>query len=165
MSGYRGHLAGGLVAAVTCTIIVSLLPYQQMAEYADLLHGWRVLAGVFFVAMLFALFPDIDIKSEGQKLFYWAAFIVDGLLIWDKQILVAAYLGFIAMLPLLSKHRGWTHSIIAAFTVPLPIIVVPYLYDGRMVAVGILLYGAAVVGYVSHIALDGQLFDRLRRLL
>ncbi len=165
MPGYKSHVAGGLAAAVVCTAVVSLLPYQQLAAYSNLLHGWRILAGVFFVAMLFALFPDIDIKSEGQKLFYWAAFIIDGLLIWDKQILVAAYLGFIVMLPLLSKHRGWTHSIVAAFFVPLPIVIVPYLYDGHMLAVSILLYGAAVAGYLSHIALDGELINRLRRLL
>lgn len=153
------------MAALAYTAVVSVLPYQQFASYANLLHGWQTLAGVCIVAMLFALFPDIDIKSEGQKLFYWSAFILDALLIWGKQIHVAAYLGFIAMLPLLSKHRGWTHSPIAAILVPSPIIIIPYWYDGRMLPLSILFYGAAVLGYVSHIALDGQLLPRLRHLL
>ena len=104
MAGYKGHIAGGLVTAVACTFAVSLLPYEQLSAYADLLQGWQTLAGVFIVAMLFALFPDVDIKSKGQSLFYWLIFIVDALLIWNKQIQAATYLGVIALLPLLSKH-------------------------------------------------------------
>ena len=165
MAGYKGHIAGGLVTAVACTFAVSLLPYEQLSAYADLLQGWQTLAGVFIVAMLFALFPDVDIKSKGQSLFYWLIFIVDALLIWNKQIQAAAYLGVIALLPLLSKHRGWTHSVVAAFLIPSPIVLVPYLYSERIVAVAVLFYGAAVVGYLSHIALDGQLVRRLKRLL
>lgn len=165
MSGYRGHLAGGLAAAAVCTVLVSTLPYQQFAAYADLLQGWQVLAGVFVISMLFALFPDIDIKSKGQVLFYWMVFILDILLIWGRQITVAAYLGLIAMLPLLSKHRGWTHSIIAALVVPAPIVLLPYLYDDKTLPVAVIFYGAAVVGYVSHIALDGELPGRIKRLL
>ncbi len=165
MPGYKGHIAGGFVAAAASTLLVSALPYRQFASYANLLHGWQTLAGVFVVAMLFALFPDIDIKSEGQKLFYWAAFLLDAVLVWAKQMNAAAYLGFIAMLPLLSKHRGWTHSVYAAFLVPVPIIVIPYWYDGRMLPLSLLFYGAAVVGYLSHIALDGKLLGRLRQLL
>jgi membrane-bound metal-dependent hydrolase YbcI (DUF457 family) len=115
--------------------------------------------------MLFALFPDIDIKSKGQSLFYWLIFIVDALLIWSKQIQAAAYLGIIALLPLLSKHRGWIHSIVAAFVVPAPIILVPYLYSECILTVAVLFYGAAVLGYLSHIALDGQLVNRLKRLI
>lgn len=165
MASYRGHLSGGVVAAAACTLTVSLLPYEQLATYANLLHGWQTLAGVFIIAMLFALFPDVDTKSKGQGLFYWTISIVDGLLIWNKQVQAAAYLGLIALLPLLSKHRGWTHSIPAAFIVPAPIILVPYLYDGRMLPISTIFYGAAVVGYLSHIALDGELLARLKRLI
>lgn len=50
--------------------------------------------------------PDVDTKSKGQSLFYWLVFTIDVLLIWNKQIQAAAYLGIIALLPLLSKHRG-----------------------------------------------------------
>ena len=165
MAGYRGHIAGGLAAALACTLAVSMLPYEQLSTYANLLQGWQTLAGVFMVAMLFALFPDVDIKSKGQSLFYWLVFTIDVLLIWNKQIQAAAYLGIIALLPLLSKHRGWTHSVGAAFVVPTPIIIIPYLYSERLLAISVLFYGAAVVGYLSHIALDGQLTNRLRRLL
>lgn len=165
MAGYKGHIAGGLVAALACTFAVSLLPYEQLSTYANLLQGWQTLVGIFIVAMLFALFPDVDIKSKGQSLFYWLVFTVDVLLIWNNQIQAAAYLGVIALLPLLSKHRGWTHSLVAAFVVPLPIIIIPYIYSERLLAISMLFYGAAVVGYASHIALDGQLINRLKRLI
>lgn len=153
------------MGALAYTAAVSLLPVEQLATYANLLNSWQALAGVFVISVLFALFPDVDTKSKGQAIFYWAAFIIDALLIYNKQIQAAAYLGFIAMLPLLSRHRGWTHSIPAAFVVTAPIILIPYLYDGRMLPIAVIFYGAAVIGYLSHITLDGELLNRVKKLL
>ena len=165
MASYKGHVAGGFVAAAAYTAAVSLLPVDRLADYAHLLTGWQVLTGVFIIAMLFGLFPDVDTKSKGQGIFYWAAFLLLALLIWAQEFQVAAYFGLVCTLPLLSKHRGWTHSIMAAFLVPAPIIVMPYIYSDKLLPVAVLFYGAAVVGYLSHILLDGELLDRLKKLL
>ena len=162
MAGYRGHIAGGLAAALACTLAVSMLPYEQLSTYANLLQGWQTLAGVFMVAMLFALFPDVDIKSKGQALFYWLVFTIDVLLIWNKQIQAAAYLGLLAMLPLLTKHRGWTHSKWAMVLVPLPIVIVPYLYSETMLPISLVYYMAAVSGYFSHLLFDGLVWKHFR---
>lgn len=72
------------------------------------------------------------------------------------------YLGLIGILPLLGHHRGITHSKLAAFLVPLPIVLVPYLYDEKMLPISLVHYGAAVVGYLSHLLLDGLLWKRFR---
>ena len=155
MASYRGHLIGGLVAAAGYTVVVTMLPVTQMAEYAHVLNGTEAIASVFVIAMLFSLFPDVDTKSKGQWIFYWAIFLLDALLIWTRHLEAAAYLGLIATLPLLGHHRGITHSKLAAFIVPLPIVIIPYLYNEKMLPISVVYYGAAVVGYLSHLLLDG----------
>lgn len=162
MASYRGHLVGGFVAAAGYTVAVTMLPVAQMAEYAHILSGWEAIAAVFIIAILFSLFPDVDTKSKGQLLFYWAVFILDGLLIWTRHLEAAAYLGLIAILPLLGHHRGITHSKLAAFIVPLPIIIIPYLYNDKMLPISVIYYGAAVVGYLSHLLLDGMIIRWFR---
>jgi membrane-bound metal-dependent hydrolase YbcI (DUF457 family) len=66
------------------------------------------------------------------------------------------------MLPIITHHRGWTHSKWAMFAVPLPILLVPYLYSETMLPISIVYYGAAVVGYFSHLFLDGLIWKRFR---
>ncbi len=157
MASYKGHLVGGFVGAAVYTGVILFLPVQRLAEYANLLHGWQAIAAVFVLAMLFGLFPDVDTNSKAQDIFYWVVFGLDVALIWAGNVHAAAFLGLIAMLPILTNHRGWTHAKWAAFVVPLPIVVVPYLYDSKMVPICAIFYGAAVVGYLSHLLFDGLL--------
>ncbi len=162
MSNYRGHLVGGLIGAAIYTAVMLFVPVQRLAEYANLLHDWQPLAAVFVIAMLFALFPDVDTNSKAQDIFFWTVFPLDALLIWSGHLQAAAYLGLIAMLPIITHHRGWTHSKWAVWIVPLPIILVPYVYDSKMLAISCVYYGAAVTGYLSHLLLDGLLVRGIR---
>ena len=162
MASYKGHLVGGFVGAVVYTGVMTFVPVERFAEYAHLLKDWQPLAAVFIFSMLFSLFPDVDTKSKGQGIFYWAAFLLDVLLIVNHYLQAAAYLGIVAMLPLLTKHRGWTHAIWSAFLIPLPIIVVPYLYDEKLFSISLVFYGAAVAGYLSHLLFDGLLIKWFR---
>ncbi len=162
MSGYKGHIAGGLALGAVYAGAIQALPYERLIEMAGLLQNWQALAAVFVLSVLFALFPDIDTNSKGQDIFYALALGTDILLIWSGNIQAAAYLGVIAMLPIVGKHRGWTHSKLAMVVIPLPILVLPYLYwEGALPAAG-LLYGAAVVGYFSHLLLDGLIVKWIR---
>ena len=162
MSSYRGHLVGGFAGAAIYTIVMIFVPVERFAEYANLLHDWQPIAAVFVVAMLFGLFPDVDTNSRAQDIFYGVLFPLDALLIWNGNIHAAAFLGLIAMLPIITHHRGWTHRRWAAFVVPLPIVLVPYIYDQKMLAIGLVFYGAAACGYLSHLLLDGMLIKRFR---
>ncbi len=162
MANYRGHLVGGFVGAVVYSALMLAVPVKQLAEYAALLSDWQPLAAVFIIAMLFGLFPDVDTNSKAQDIFYWVVFPIDVVLIWSGHLQAAAYLGLIAMLPVVTHHRGWTHSKWAAFVVPLPIVVVSYLYDAKMLPISLVFYGAAVVGYLSHLLLDGLLIRQIR---
>ncbi|HEY5667743.1 MAG TPA: metal-dependent hydrolase [Candidatus Saccharimonadales bacterium] len=162
MANWKGHVIGGVVLGAAYAGALSYAPVERLAEEAQLLHDWQALLGVMVLSVLFALFPDIDTNSKGQNIFYGIALAFDVLLIWNGNMQAAAYLGLIAMLPVVSKHRGWTHSKLAMLLVPLPIVVVPYMYDHKVLGITTLYYGAAVVGYFSHLLLDGLIIKWFR---
>lgn len=162
MANYKGHIVGGLAAGVVYAIAMTAVPVEQLAEYAQLLDDWQALAAVFVIAMLFALFPDVDTNSKAQDIFFWLIFMVDVLLIWSGYFIAAAFLGLIAMLPILTHHRGWTHAKWAIVLVPLPIVLVPLLYSSTLLPIAVVYYGAAVTGYFSHLLLDGLIWKRFR---
>lgn len=162
MANWRGHIIGGFVFTFVYAIAMLFVPVEQFAESARLLQDWQAMAAVFVIGILFGLFPDVDTNSKAQDIFFGFAFIIDVLLIWNGNIQAAAYLGLIAMLPIIAHHRGWTHSKWAMVVVPLPILVIPWLYDPKLFPISIVLYGAAVAGYFSHLFLDGLIWKKFR---
>lgn len=162
MANYKGHVIGGIALGAAYVAAMSYVPVERLAETSGLLHDWQALVAVLVISVLFALFPDIDTNSKGQNIFFGLAFAMDVLLIASGNIQAAAYLGLIAMLPIVGKHRGWTHSKLAMFVVPLPIVVVPYLYNDNILPISIIYYGAAVAGYFSHLLLDGLIVKWFR---
>lgn len=162
MANYRGHLAGGLVLTTVYAAAITFVPLGRFAESAGVLQDWQAIFAVFVIGMLFALFPDVDTNSKAQDIFFGIVFPLDILLIWQGSIQAAAYLGIIAMLPILGHHRGWTHKKWAILAVPLPILLVPYLYNDKILPVSLVYYGAAVVGYFSHLLLDGLIWRKFR---
>lgn len=162
MANYKGHIAGGLVFTAVYAGVMTMVPVEQFAEAAGVLSDWQAMAAVFVIGMLFGLFPDVDTNSKAQDIFYWTLFPIDILLLANGNVEAAAYLGLIAMLPVLSHHRGWTHSKWAMFLIPLPIVLIPYLYNDEILPVASVYYGAAVIGYFSHLALDGLIWKRFR---
>jgi membrane-bound metal-dependent hydrolase YbcI (DUF457 family) len=162
MANYKGHIAGGLVLGAMFSLAVSQAPIEHYAETAHILHDWQALAAIFVLSVLFALFPDVDTNSKGQNIFIGLAFIVDVLLIVSGSFQAAAYLGLIAMTPIVGHHRGWTHSKLAMLLVPLPIIAIPYLNHGAVLPITLIYYGAAVAGYFSHLLLDGLIWRKFR---
>ena len=67
----------------------------------------------------FALFPDLDVASVPQRWFYRAAAALLLVLISQGRAGDAALLGLLALLPLMHRHRGWTHRWWAVPLVPL----------------------------------------------
>lgn len=162
MANYKGHIAGGVLVSMLYVGVISFVPVEQFAEAAGLLGSWQVLFSIFIIGMLFALFPDVDTNSKAQDIFFGIVFPLDILLIWQGYLQAAAYLGLIAMLPILGHHRGWTHKKWSAFVIPLPILLIPYLYNDQILPMSMVYYGAAVLGYLSHLLLDGLLWRRFR---
>jgi hypothetical protein len=162
VANYKGHIGGGLVFSAAYAAILSFVPIERFAEHAGIFQDWQALFAVFVIGMLFALFPDVDTNSRAQDIFFGIVFPLDILLIWQHSIQAAAYLGLIAMLPIIGHHRGWTHKKWAMIVIPLPILLVPYLYNDTVFPASVVYYGAAVVGYFSHLFLDGLIWRRFR---
>jgi hypothetical protein len=162
MSGYKGHIAGALAVNAVYVAGVRLLPGEMLERWDISLQDWQLLIGLFVVAVLFGLFPDVDTNSMGQNIFFGLAFVAEIVLIVAGKFEPAAYLGLLAMTPIVGKHRGWTHSKLAMLLVPAPILVTPYLHNQHVWTLGLLIYGAAVTGYFSHLLLDGLIFRAIR---
>lgn len=158
MARFIGHVIGGLAVVTAYTAAVSFAPVEQFAEAAKLLYDWQVLLAIFVIGLLFAIFPDVDTNSKAQDFFYGIIFIIDVLLIFSSSMQAAAYLGLVALLPIISHHRGWTHSLWAAVLLPLPILIIPYLYNQSLLLVSVIFYGAALSGYLSHLFFDKRFF-------
>ena len=162
MANYRGHLGGAVAVCVVYVSAVSLIPVEWAIKTGYVLANWQFVAALFIVAMLFGLWPDIDTNSKAQDVFFGLAFVCDIALIATGRIEAAAYLGLLAMTPIVSKHRGWTHSKLAMVAVPLPVLLVPYLYSPGHFIPSLFFYGAALSGYFSHLLLDGLIWSKIR---
>jgi membrane-bound metal-dependent hydrolase YbcI (DUF457 family) len=83
--------------------------------------------------------------------------LADCYLIIMREFKIAAYLGLIIILPILSRHRGWTHSKIMMILMPLPLLLYPMYTTQTVTLIGLPYYIAAVVGYFSHLLFDGMI--------
>ncbi len=162
MANYKGHVAGGTLFGGIFYALIAYLPIQRLAETAGLLQNWQAIFAIFVIAMLFGLFPDVDTNSKAQDLFFAIVFPLNIVLLATDKIQASAYLGLIAMLPVVGKHRGWTHKKWAMVIVPLPILLIPYIYNEAILPISTIYYGAAVSGYFSHLLFDGLIFKRFR---
>lgn len=160
MPGYKGHITIGLIFGLLLVAGLALTPLALAMTIED-----RIVKGLamLWIAVVFALFPDVDIKSKGQMLFYRIFIVLDVILIAAGYYLEAALFGFLAMLPIISKHRGWTHTIWAMIAIPAPILLVPIYLAGHYVSDGLPFYLAAEAGYFSHLVADGMVIRRKRR--
>ena len=147
MSLYKGHLAGGVFAFIIYLVILAVF-FSYKPTYETLI--W------FGLCILGSIWPDIDTSSTAQKLFYGFFLILDGIFLLAGQFTKAAILGFFALLPIIGKHSGWTHSISAAFIIPSPLIVLPVIKP-ELNAGGLEYYIPVVIGYLSHLVLDKEL--------
>lgn len=103
MPNYKGHLIGG-VGFYAATLYLVTIAKGQMPP---LLTATEWLG----CAVAGSMFPDIDIKSKGQKYFYWM--ILGGMLIFivQERFDLLASLSVFSVTPLLVKHRGLFHNV------------------------------------------------------
>ncbi len=162
MAGYKGHTGGGVIFGLGFLGIINSVPGNILQQNVWVLSRWQMAVALVIISVLFALWPDVDTNSKGQNIFFGIAFVADIVLIAADRLEAAAYLGLLAMTPIVGHHRGWTHSKLAMVLVPLPVILVPYLHSKHVWITGVAIYGAAVSGYFSHLLLDGLIIKRFR---
>lgn len=161
VAGYKGHLTGSVVFSAGYVALIAYV-FSIDAAYRQFTSVELVAYPLMLVALtvMFGLWPDVDTDSKGQNLFYSIFFVVDLFLIVTEQFEWAAYLGLFAILPALGHHRGWTHTWWAMLLIPSPLLILPYLHLPDRPLVGLPFYGAAVVGYFSHLFMDGLVWKR-----
>ncbi len=104
MPGYKGHLTGGLTAFGITYVAVT-------ATKTIIVSGIIPVVGLLICTLAGSLFPDIDIKSKGQKYFYWLVLVSLIYLAYHKQFMPLAYVAIAATIPMLVKHRGIFHNV------------------------------------------------------
>lgn len=104
MANYRGHLIGGLVAGAL-PIALKLPCYMHAPLTPPNMITWML------CAVAGALFPDIDIHSQGRKLWYRSLLIFAAFIIYTEQWYLTTPLVALAIFPLCLKHRGLTHRL------------------------------------------------------
>lgn len=152
MPGYKGHLTGAIILYG----ILALFAAYSNFYFPDAIQG------LFFIC-LGALFPDVDTKSKGQKLFYLflgIALIVSLLRGYYSSLVVMTTFAF---LPLIVSHRGLFHKL--WFLTVLTVAIVWLLaesFPGNRISIffnGLLFF----LGIISHLVLDFGIVRMFKR--
>lgn len=117
---FRGHLIGGITTGIAvCGLAVftgtvhlrsDRLSRWLVDQPLPLDNGIATLAGIFLITVTMSLFPDLDGASIPQRWFFRLVFgCLVAFLFLNRMDLFAA-VALISLLPLLHRHRGWTHS-------------------------------------------------------
>ena len=157
MPSYKGHIIGGLAVyllIMMSVVVYKFLPIQSVPQLAK----WLV------CTLVGALFPDLDIKSIGQKWFYRFIALISLLLLAYEQQHVFTMVSLCGLIPLLVSHRGMLHrwwfiGMVAMFYVFTMTYFVPNYYHAAVLDASFFSAGAA-----SHLWLDGgwRLLFRIR---
>jgi LexA-binding, inner membrane-associated putative hydrolase len=150
--GYKGHLVGGAAA-----FGVGL--YALQSSYTPThftVFEW------FLCTLAGALFPDIDVKSKGQNLFYKGMLIVLVALFAQGYLHLAVLIGILSLIPMIVRHRGLFHRL--WFVIALPFFVTFCVSKYYPAYSHILFVDTTffVLGAVSHLWLDLGLRRMLR---
>lgn len=151
MPSYRGHLIGG---------IVTYLGLLHLIKYADP-NVHVIMQGLLF-CLLGSLFPDIDVKSKGQKIFYTLLlfFLFYCLMMhrWDLFVM----LSLLGIVPLLVRHRGLFHEIWFLLFLILGIVVCLISCHGQCEALFLANGTFFFAGCLSHVLLD-RMVSKIKR--
>lgn len=153
---FKSHAIGGAVAATVVTSASVLILGQNSIPITS--------PGILFSLCFFmSLFPDLDTASIPQRLFYRALAPIFVYIYHyhgkDFLFLVA----FLSIMPLMDRHRGWTHWKGTPFMLSLTAL---YFYDSSrgfyaiekniLIFNYILFISSIVVGHYTHLLLDSK---------
>jgi hypothetical protein len=147
MPGYKGHLLGGLA---TCFLIHATS--TKLFSYPDPTLKKFLFTLIF--ALLGSLFPDIDTKSVGQKIFYTLLTIPLFFAILTHQWRLLTVISLISIFPVLVNHRGIIHTVWFVALVPLSVPIFLHVSSPHIMSQIWTAYTYFVAGALSHILLD-----------
>lgn len=173
---FKEHIAAGAITSTAVTFVVAVSkdvsPRITMTNLTTWDHPANVfLAGIFLVTLLMSVFPDLDTASIPQRIFYRTVVLVLIALFLLKYYFFFILLSFFSLLPLVHKHRGWTHWVITPWLLFLGgIIAFEYFRADTSFFYSLSIKGiyhtavynwhfllAVVAGHYTHLLLDGRL--------
>ena len=143
MPGYKKHLS---VAFILYGAVLAFFALRQLAIS-------QAVEWLLFI-LLGALFPDIDIKSKGQLLFYHIVLLLLLYFFLTGQWSALIGLSLLSCMPLVVNHRGIFHNFAFILLVVLASTSLGcYVWPHRYI---FLCYDACffLLGVFSHLALD-----------
>ena len=110
---FGGHTVGGIIAGGLVVGVVSLfetsLPID--GKFNNVIQHVNDIPTIslFLITFFMSHFPDLDTNSIPQRWFLRAAFLGMVLTYFQSNIEIFSLIAFLSILPMLHKHRGWTH--------------------------------------------------------
>ncbi len=147
MPNYRGHLIGGTLIYILIVIIIANA-YTFIPLKTNTLIPW------LGALLLGSLFPDIDIRSTGQKIFYSVLFIATTLTIFLKHWNMLIILLLLALFPLCTRHRGIAHHPLFVIAIPLLVPATIKYYNPAFFNDTLTITLFFIAGAMSHLILD-----------
>ncbi len=144
MPGYKTHIVGGAVTFAALAYAVQ----GHVDLTPSLTFQW------LGAAILGSLFPDVDIKSKGQGIFYKGMLLCLILLLFKKQFYPFVILSFLGLVPVLVRHRGLFHRpwFVVVLPLALAFVVGQSFPDASITLLQTSCFFAA--GALSHLLLD-----------
>lgn len=145
MPGYKGHLVGGI-----CTF--ALILYS--IDTAGIAFTQFQAAQWFISAIIGCLFPDVDVKSKGQNIFYKSMLCALLFMLFYGYHRPFMLVSIAAMVPMVVRHRGLFHRL--WFIVSMPMILALYLASSYPIHAPAIYFNALffTLGAISHLWLD-----------
>jgi len=146
------HIAAGIIVW-----IISLLLFQMFI--ASFFH----LMILLFCAVAGALFPDIDIKSKGQRFFFSIMAPLYIFLFMREQYALCGSVALVALLPTFVSHRGIFHRswfILAIACMSGIAITSIFPAHREFIKIGTIVF---IFGALSHLLLDFGFYGMLHK--
>lgn len=127
---FAGHNIGGIISAIGVTA------YNHSEPKTALIAG--------VITYIFALYPDMDIRSTPRKILTPIGLILCALsAVGFSKPIIAFLISVITILPYFCKHRKFNHSLVWMFLVAG---MCSYMIPGMFIPV--------IVGFCTHLLLD-----------
>lgn len=157
MPQYKSHLTAGAM-----TFIGVYLLQTKILHYPP--YNQKTITISFFACLLGSLYPDIDTKSVGQKLFYSLLTIILVMTAIFSQWEIFAGLSFFGFAPLFARHRGFTHTGWFVLLTPFCMLHLICYTNPRLKEFAWPAYYYFTSGALSHLILDFGLWRFLKKL-
>ena len=155
MPNYKTHLAGGFLS-------FGILYKLSAKVLSKRFYSSEEMAFSLLLCLLGSLFPDIDTKSYGQRMFYFLLFAMTfGAILLNQWTLLIVFSIF-SVFPFFIRHRGITHRPWFLAIAPLPIFITIFDKSSKLAMLSKTGYFYFLAGALSHIFLD--YFKPIKRL-